>query len=76
MLCLSGLCPLQHPWSEFDNEVSIMFRVGFGGRPPNPDRLSEEGVDFLSKCFVANPAERATASSLIHHLFVRYSDSL
>lgn len=35
------------------------------------DRWSPEFVDFVSLCLVKNPEERATASSLLHHDFIK-----
>lgn len=62
---------LQRPWHEFDNNFQIMFKVGMGGTPPIPEKLSEEGQDFLSLCFVHDSVERASASVLIDHAFVK-----
>ncbi|XP_065176683.1 mitogen-activated protein kinase kinase kinase 4-like [Sycon ciliatum] len=66
----------KHPWSEYDNEFSIMYRVGDGMTPAIPEILSVEGADFLKKCFVADPEDRSSASQLLDHLFVRASESL
>ena len=38
--------------------------------PEIPRELSEEGRDFLRKCFVKNPRERWTARQLLSHPFV------
>jgi len=41
--------------------------------PPSfrePDRWSPELIDFVSKCLVKNPEERASASQLLHHEFI------
>ena len=42
--------------------------------PDIPDELSEEGRDFLSKCFVKDPVKRWTAEMLLHHAFVADHD--
>lgn len=42
--------------------------------PPSfrePDRWSTEFIDFVSKCLVKNPDERATATELLEHEFIR-----
>ncbi|XP_073813441.1 serine/threonine-protein kinase hippo [Musca autumnalis] len=42
--------------------------------PPSfrePDRWSTEFIDFVSLCLVKNPEERATASDLLEHEFIR-----
>lgn len=41
--------------------------------PPSfrePDRWSPELIDFVSKCLVKNPEERASASQLLYHEFI------
>jgi serine/threonine protein kinase len=41
--------------------------------PPSfrePDQWSSEFIDFVSRCLVKNPEERATASELLHHEFI------
>ncbi|KAJ9595224.1 hypothetical protein L9F63_013485, partial [Diploptera punctata] len=41
--------------------------------PPSfrePDQWSPEFIDFVSRCLVKNPEERATASELLHHEFI------
>lgn len=42
--------------------------------PPSfrePDRWSTEFIDFVSLCLVKNPEERATASDLLEHEFIK-----
>lgn len=43
-------------------------------KPPpsfrDPDRWSSEFIDFVSRCLVKNPEERATASELLSHVFI------
>ncbi|KAL7010680.1 hypothetical protein ACKWTF_009192 [Chironomus riparius] len=42
--------------------------------PPSfrePDRWSSEFIDFVSLCLVKNPEERATATDLLQHEFIR-----
>lgn len=44
-------------------------------KPPpsfrNPDEWSPEFVDFVTKCLVKNPENRASASELINHEFIK-----
>ncbi|XP_018495907.2 serine/threonine-protein kinase 3 [Galendromus occidentalis] len=43
-------------------------------KPPpsfrNPDKWSSELIDFVSRCLVKNPEERATATMLLQHPFI------
>ena len=46
--------------------------------PPSfskPDRWSSAFIDFVSRCLVKNPEERATASELLQHEFIRSEES-
>uniref|UniRef100_A0A0C9QM28 mitogen-activated protein kinase kinase kinase n=1 Tax=Wollemia nobilis TaxID=56998 RepID=A0A0C9QM28_9CONI len=58
------------PWSEYEG-AAAMFKVFKNEVPPIPDCLSHEGRDFVKCCLRQNPAERATASELLDHSFVR-----
>ncbi|KAK4336840.1 hypothetical protein RND71_043901 [Anisodus tanguticus] len=44
-------------------------------KPPpsfrNPDKWSSEFIDFVSKCLVKNPENRASASELLNHDFIK-----
>jgi serine/threonine protein kinase len=64
---------LQHPWAEFDSNYQIMFKVGMGETPAVPGSLSEEGHQFLQLCLQHDPRQRASASELLHHTFVKVS---
>ncbi|XP_010531244.1 PREDICTED: mitogen-activated protein kinase kinase kinase YODA [Tarenaya hassleriana] len=56
---------------EGPNIMSLFFRIGAGDEVPRiPAELSEEGKDFLQKCFVRDPANRWTAEMLLDHPFV------
>ncbi|EOA15177.1 hypothetical protein CARUB_v10028563mg [Capsella rubella] len=60
-------------WSfkEGSNFMSLLIRIGVGEELPMiPEKLSEQGRDFLSKCFVKDPKKRWTAEMLLHHPFV------
>ena len=42
--------------------------------PPSfnkPDQWSSQFIDFVTRCLVKNPEERATASQLLQHDFIR-----
>ncbi|EOA19051.1 hypothetical protein CARUB_v10007712mg [Capsella rubella] len=57
------------------NVMSLMVRIGSGEEVPRiPVELSEEGKDFVSKCFVKDAAERWTAQMLLDHPFVAVDD--
>ena len=42
-----------------------------GQSPQIPDLLSDEGKDFLGKCFVHLPEDRASAQDLLSHNFTK-----
>ncbi|KAL8473089.1 hypothetical protein ACS0TY_029404 [Phlomoides rotata] len=60
--------------------AALLMRIGVGDEVPEiPGVLSEEGRDFVRKCFVKDPRERWTAEMLLNHPFVRdhdFDDSL
>nr|WAK98091.1 mitogen-activated protein kinase kinase kinase 4 [Colaphellus bowringi] len=66
----------QRPWSQYDSNFQIMFKVGMGQSPDPPDDMNDEGLDFLDMCFKHDPKERATARELIVHNFVKIGDDL
>ena len=47
-----------------------------GQSPQVPDLLSEEGKDFLGKCFVHLPEDRASAQDLLSHNFTKVDSEL
>jgi mitogen-activated protein kinase kinase kinase len=59
----------RRPWSNFDNEWAIMYNIAQGNPPhlPTKDQLSEQGIDFLKKCFERDPTKRASATELLYH---------
>ncbi|KAK9284315.1 hypothetical protein L1049_023486 [Liquidambar formosana] len=59
-----------------ESDVSaLLFRIGVGEELPEiPVELSEEGKDFLGKCFVKDPKQRWTAEMLLDHPFVVVDD--
>ncbi|KAJ0252340.1 hypothetical protein HA466_0131400 [Hirschfeldia incana] len=52
------------------NVMSLMVRIGSGDVPKIPVELSEEGKDFVRRCFVKDPVERWTAQMLLDHPFL------
>ncbi|KAI9801034.1 MAG: hypothetical protein M1825_003569 [Sarcosagium campestre] len=57
----------RRPWATLDNEWAIMYNIAQGNPPqlPSRDQLSQDGIDFLKKCFVRDPAKRSTAAELL-----------
>lgn len=54
------------------NLAGLLLTIGVGDEVPVvPESLSEEGKDFLGKCFIKNPNQRWTAEMLLGHPFVR-----
>ncbi|KAL0726204.1 hypothetical protein Bca4012_022297 [Brassica carinata] len=56
------------------NVMSLMVRIGSGDVPKIPVELSEEGKDFVRRCFVKDPVERWTAQMLLDHPFLAVDD--
>ncbi|KAJ0040523.1 hypothetical protein Pint_28035 [Pistacia integerrima] len=53
------------------NVFGLLIRIGVGDELPIiPGELSDEGKDFLIKCFVKDPKQRWTADMLLNHPFV------
>ncbi|XP_058111649.1 mitogen-activated protein kinase kinase kinase 20-like [Magnolia sinica] len=53
------------------NTSNLLFQIGFTKRLPEiPECLSEEGKDFLSRCFIKDPKKRWTAKMLLNHAFI------
>jgi serine/threonine protein kinase len=42
-----------------------------GESPEVPDGLSKEGAEFLEMCFEHDPRQRATATDLLSHPFLK-----
>lgn len=62
----------RRPWSTLDNEWAIMYNIAQGKQPvlPSRDQLSDQGVDFVRRCFECDPARRATAAELLQHEWI------
>ena len=57
----------RRPWSTLDNEWAIMYNIAQGNPPalPSKEQLSEQGSEFLRRCFERDPRKRATAAELL-----------
>mmetsp|Transcript_15664 Transcript_15664/g.61193 ORF Transcript_15664/g.61193 Transcript_15664/m.61193 type:complete len:910 (+) Transcript_15664:73-2802(+) len=57
--------------------LKSMFLVGVGVTPglDDPSKWSNEFADFLSRCLVVDPKERATASELLKHPWIKTADT-
>ncbi|KAH7026571.1 uncharacterized protein B0I36DRAFT_226153, partial [Microdochium trichocladiopsis] len=62
----------RRPWSNLDNEWAIMYNIAQGNPPqlPSTDQLSEQGIDFLDRCFTRDPKHRASAVELLQHEWI------
>ncbi|KAK8653000.1 hypothetical protein V6N13_127021 [Hibiscus sabdariffa] len=53
------------------NMAALLIKIGVGDELPGiPHELSEEGKEFLGKCFVKDPKKRWTAEMLLEHPFM------
>lgn len=62
----------RRPWASLDNEWAIMYNIAQGNPPqlPTSDQLSDQGIDFLKKCFERDPSKRANAIELLQHEWI------
>lgn len=62
----------RRPWASMDNEWAIMYHIAQGDPPqlPTRDQLSDQGIDFLKKCFERDPVKRASAVELLQHEWI------
>lgn len=74
--CFSGITALEMaegkpPYGDI-HPMRAIFMIPT--KPPpsfrDPDKWSPEFIDFVSVCLVKNPEERATATDLLHHVFI------
>ncbi|CAA0820820.1 mitogen-activated protein kinase kinase kinase 19 [Striga hermonthica] len=62
-------------WEGCSDAAALMMRIGVGDQVPRvPEALSDEGRDFLARCFVKDPRRRWTAEMLMNHPFVAVED--
>lgn len=64
------------PYDDLDNGMAVMFRIVDDGRPPIPEYCSPDLVDFLTRCFQKEPAQRPSAEALFEHKFIKSRVSL
>ncbi|GAA0173508.1 hypothetical protein Leryth_026681 [Lithospermum erythrorhizon] len=51
--------------------AALLMKIGVGEEGPQiPTSLSDQGKDFLEKCFAKDPRERWTAEMLLNHSYV------
>lgn len=62
----------RRPWATLDNEWAIMYNIAQGNPPqlPSKDQLSDEGIEFLKRCFEKDPRRRASAAELLQHEWI------
>jgi mitogen-activated protein kinase kinase kinase len=62
----------RRPWASLDNEWAIMYNIAQGNPPqlPTREQLSDQGLDFLNKCFERDPSRRASAAELLQHEWI------
>ncbi|XP_010916795.3 mitogen-activated protein kinase kinase kinase 18 [Elaeis guineensis] len=62
------------PWPEVSDPIAALHRIAFSTDVPElPSWISDEGKDFLDKCFRRDPDERWSAEQLLKHPFVASS---
>ena len=67
------------PWEPFRNHWQAMLVIGQWEEemPPKlPENMSEEGLDFLRRCFSPKPDGRDTPVALLEHAFLQHDDAL
>lgn len=58
----------ERPWLEFQDQMALLFHVAARDVTPSvPEHVSPACRDFLSRCFVRDPAARASAEELLAH---------
>ncbi|KAJ2603115.1 Suppressor of Sensor Kinase (SLN1) [Coemansia sp. RSA 1722] len=64
--CIVEMVSGSPPWAHLDNEWAVMYNVVAGNPPlPDPSSISPEGMRFLRRCFIRQPADRPQASDLL-----------
>jgi len=67
------------PWSDrkFDNCFHAVYQIGTQKITPTvPEDLSSDLKDFLSKCLLSDPKDRASAEDLLSHKLITKYDKL
>ncbi|XP_075499641.1 mitogen-activated protein kinase kinase kinase 20 [Primulina tabacum] len=69
--CVVAEMATGYPAWQCSDVAGLLFRIGIGEEVPEvPGSLSEEGKDFVRRCFVKNPSNRWTAKMLLNHPFI------
>ncbi|CAK9829559.1 Mitogen-activated protein kinase kinase kinase 4 [Anthophora retusa] len=63
--CVIEMASGRRPWSDYDSNYQIMFKVGMGETPALPKNLSIEGIELVKNCLLHNPKKRLNASALL-----------
>ncbi|KAL4323561.1 hypothetical protein GQ457_11G028980 [Hibiscus cannabinus] len=63
---------VKQPWEGTKDKMILAIKILFSTSPPNqiPKTFSDQGKDFLMKCFAREPDERWTADMLLIHPFI------
>ena len=72
--CVIEMASAAAPWAEagLTNPYALMFMIASGkSQPAIPEELGTEGCDFVQRCLVVDPAERACTGELLRHPFVQ-----
>ncbi|KAJ3047589.1 Suppressor of Sensor Kinase (SLN1), partial [Rhizophlyctis rosea] len=75
--CILEMVTGRKPWSSLDNEWAVMYHIGMSNRHPplpEPNQLSDDGIDFLRQCFTRPANDRPTAEELLEHPWVKEVD--
>ncbi|RZC54904.1 hypothetical protein C5167_013760 [Papaver somniferum] len=64
-------------FNENSDISALLYRIGFKDELPEiPNGISEDGKDFLRRCFVRDPLKRWTAEMLLNHPFIAGADTV
>eukprot|EP01107_Rhizomastix_libera_P008830 TRINITY_DN2432_c0_g1_i1.p1 TRINITY_DN2432_c0_g1~~TRINITY_DN2432_c0_g1_i1.p1 ORF type:complete len:996 (-),score=301.56 TRINITY_DN2432_c0_g1_i1:97-3084(-) len=64
------------PWSEYNNQVTVIYKIAKALAPELPDGLSLDCLSFVNSCLTIEPLERPTAKKLLEHHFVATAHAL
>ncbi|XP_076934907.1 uncharacterized protein LOC143601361 [Bidens hawaiensis] len=64
------MATMKPPWSDYTEAVAI-FKITNTREIELPDKLSDEGKDFMVRCMQRDPSHRPSAAALLDHPFVR-----